>query len=117
MKFSAGVVALLAAPAAMAFIQPSVKARSAAAFTASRFDSKSTFANEKMNKAMTELKMAFDLEEGQVSNMFEGPTPLVQERDACGVGFIANTQNGGMFIWNRLYVHFYLFINIILTLF
>ena len=27
--------------------------------------------------------------------MFEGPTPLVKERDACGVGFIANTSEGG----------------------
>jgi glutamate synthase domain-containing protein 1 len=27
--------------------------------------------------------------------MFEGPAPLVKERDACGVGFIANTQSGG----------------------
>ena len=26
------------------------------------------------------------------SNMFDGPTPLVKERDACGVGFIANTK-------------------------
>ena len=31
------------------------------------------------------------------SNMFDGPTPLVKERDACGVGFIANTQTGGEF--------------------
>ena len=27
--------------------------------------------------------------------MFEGPTPLVKERDACGVGFVANTSSGG----------------------
>ena len=26
--------------------------------------------------------------------MFEGPTPLVKERDACGVGFVANTSSG-----------------------
>merc|ERR1719401_1852391 len=26
--------------------------------------------------------------------MFEGPRPLVKERDACGVGFIANTKSG-----------------------
>ena len=38
---------------------------------------------------------AFKLPEGQESNMFEGPTPLVRERDACGVGFIANTSEAG----------------------
>jgi glutamate synthase (ferredoxin) len=26
------------------------------------------------------------------SNMFDGPLPLVKERDACGVGFVANTN-------------------------
>jgi glutamate synthase (ferredoxin) len=38
---------------------------------------------------------AFQLPPGMQSNMFEGPAPLVRERDACGVGFIANTQEGG----------------------
>ena len=37
--------------------------------------------------------MAFDTK-GQPSNMFDGPMPLVKERDACGVGFIANTKSG-----------------------
>ena len=41
------------------------------------------------------LSMAFPLKEGEISNMFEGPAPLVKERDACGVGFIANTNAGG----------------------
>jgi len=41
------------------------------------------------------LSMAFDLKDGQKSNMFDGPLPLMKERDACGVGFIANTQSGG----------------------
>lgn len=31
------------------------------------------------------------------SNMFDGPLPLVKERDACGVGFIANTKSGEEF--------------------
>ena len=39
--------------------------------------------------------MAFDSKEE--SNMLDGPKALVQERDACGVGFIANTQSGGKF--------------------
>ena len=38
---------------------------------------------------------AFQLKEGERHNMFEGPAPLVKERDACGVGFIANTNSGG----------------------
>ena len=45
-------------------------------------------------KRSTALSMAFRLKEGEKSNMFEGPTPLVKERDACGVGFIANTGGG-----------------------
>jgi len=43
------------------------------------------------------LKMAFEMEEGETSNMFDGPAPLVKERDACGVGFIANTKLGDGF--------------------
>jgi len=43
------------------------------------------------------LSMAFDLSDSQMSNMFDGPLPLTKERDACGVGFIANTQSGGKF--------------------
>jgi len=39
--------------------------------------------------------MAFDT--SKPSNMFEGPAPLTKERDACGVGFIANTLSGDEF--------------------
>ena len=42
---------------------------------------------------------AFQLKDGETHNMFEGPTPLVKERDACGVGFIANTNSGGELIY------------------
>jgi glutamate synthase (ferredoxin) len=31
------------------------------------------------------------------SNMFDGPLALVKERDACGVGFVANTKSGEEF--------------------
>lgn len=41
------------------------------------------------------LNMAFKLKDGETSNMFDGPAPLTKERDACGVGFIANTKEGG----------------------
>ena len=102
MKFSANVVAAIVAPmAAMAFMQPTLRTKVS---TASAFNINSRIINEELSaqsKSMTELKMAFDLEDGQVSNMFEGPAPLVKERDACGVGFIANTQSGGKILDNR----------------
>ena len=41
----------------------------------------------------TSLLMAF--QSSQPSNMFDGPAPLVKERDACGVGFVANVNNSG----------------------
>jgi hypothetical protein len=50
----------------------------------------------------TPLRMAFPLEEGQTTNMFEGPAALTQERDACGVGFIVNTQHGGRYNNNNM---------------
>jgi len=84
--------------------------------------------NFQRSKAMTELQMAFDLKEGEVSNMFEGPAPLVKERDACGVGFIANTSSGGkideritnlvikaikvMFLFVETLTHFFFFYNL-----
>ena len=36
--------------------------------------------------------MAFD--DSEQSNMFDGPLPLTKERDACGVGFVANPTEG-----------------------
>jgi hypothetical protein len=33
------------------------------------------------------------------SNIFDGPMAITKERDACGVGFIANTQSGGEFLF------------------
>jgi hypothetical protein len=43
--------------------------------------------------SFTQLNMAFDSD--KPSNMFDGPMALTKERDACGVGFIANTKSGG----------------------
>ena len=40
----------------------------------------------------TNLNMAFDSSDG--SNMYDGPMALTKERDACGVGFVANTNEG-----------------------
>jgi hypothetical protein len=42
-----------------------------------------------------DLAMAFQNSEQDDSNIFDGPMALTKERDACGVGFIANTQSGG----------------------
>jgi glutamate synthase (ferredoxin) len=39
--------------------------------------------------------MAWD--DSKPSNMFDGPLALTKERDACGVGFIANTKSGKEF--------------------
>jgi len=51
----------------------------------------------KVGSSATTSLNAFQLKEGETKNMFEGPAPLVKERDACGVGFIANTQSGDEF--------------------
>jgi glutamate synthase (ferredoxin) len=45
-----------------------------------------------------QLRMAFDATQ-EDSNIFDGPMALTKERDACGVGFIANTQTGGKLFW------------------
>lgn len=45
--------------------------------------------------SFTQLNMAFD--DSNPSNMFDGPMALTKERDACGVGFVANTKSGGTF--------------------
>lgn len=52
-------------------------------------------ANYCSSSRSTSLSMAF--ETNQESNIFDGPMSLTKERDACGVGFIANTQSGGQF--------------------
>ena len=99
MKFASSVVvaAIAAAPmAAMAFLQPNIRSTSTGiSFSTFKQNSGHDQLLSRNNKALTALQMAFELKEGQISNMFEGPTPLVKERDACGVGFIANTKAGG----------------------
>lgn len=53
---------------------------------------------QQQDDSSTRLNMAFVLDENKKgSNMFDGPLALTRERDACGVGFIANTQSGGAF--------------------
>jgi hypothetical protein len=49
--------------------------------------------SEQRMSPKTQLNMAFSKD--KPSNMFDGPRALVKERDACGVGFIANTKSGG----------------------
>ncbi len=55
------------------------------------------FAADHAPPSFSALSMAFDLKDGEKSNMFDGPLPLTKERDACGVGFIANTKSGGKY--------------------
>lgn len=50
------------------------------------------FDHDQHTVTTTRLYMAFETNSNRSSNMFDGPMPLVQERDACGVGFIANTK-------------------------
>lgn len=98
MKFSSiAVVAAIAAPA-LAFMNVDVSHRTNKAMVSQQLDQQqlSMLAQlDSENKKSLMTLNAFPLKEGQVSNMFEGPTPLVKERDACGVGFIANTSTGG----------------------
>ena len=106
MKFSAGVLAAITPMAALAFMQPNALKYSANINQQILgLDDKSSKQHhaqyqqqqqqQQQSRAMSELKMAFNLKEGETSNMFEGPAPLTKERDACGVGFIANTKEGG----------------------
>ena len=73
MRYSLTATLLMAAWPANAFLPSSLKV------PAKIIDSK--------------LQMAFTTD--KPSNMFDGPRALVKERDACGVGFIANTHSGG----------------------
>ena len=98
MRFSTGVVAAITPMAALAFLPPTALRSSSSSSSPSSIGTNNIldrFENVNENRAMTELKMAFNLKEGETSNMFDGPTPLTKERDACGVGFIANTKTGG----------------------
>ena len=79
--------------------QSSVK--NTAATTTSTSSSSSPFRHEesfssadRVNESWSRLNMAFKSSEEQ-SNIFDGPMALTKERDACGVGFVSNTQNGG----------------------
>ena len=100
MKFSSiAVVAAIATPA-LAFMNVDVSRRTNNAMVSQQLDQQQLSMLAQLdaeNKKSLMTLNAFPLKEGQVSNMFEGPTPLVKERDACGVGFIANTSTGGKY--------------------
>lgn len=53
----------------------------------------SSWSDDGACSSFTQLNMAFDSD--KPSNMFDGPMALTKERDACGVGFVANTKLGG----------------------
>lgn len=67
----------------------------AAAFMPASLQRVSSNKVSSINESPTQLRMAFESE--KPSNMFDGPLSLTKERDACGVGFIANTQSGDEF--------------------
>ena len=96
MRFSIGLLASCGA-LATAFVQnTSPLSTQKASVDRTKFVSGPFVADERTpSHVSSALSMAFDLKDGQVSNMFDGPLPLLKERDACGVGFIANTQSGG----------------------
>ncbi|KAL9187401.1 hypothetical protein ACHAXT_001504 [Thalassiosira profunda] len=75
----------------------SALAAALAASAASAFQSSIARPHARTSPEATSALQAFQLKEGETANMFEGPAPLVKERDACGVGFIANTQSGDEF--------------------
>ena len=114
MRFSAGVVAALAATplAVLAFVQPSPQSlqgtnihgsSSRGAFLGSSSRSNTNILRTRdVSSSWSSLDMAFRLKEGETSNIFDGPMALTKERDACGVGFIANTKSGGEIC---VYVH------------
>ena len=100
MQFSKACVLGLSAPAlAYAFMQPqSLKTSSIVQTSSSRRGPQ--FINTELSRwsqdpcPSTQLNMAFT-EPERGSNMFDGPLALTKERDACGVGFVANTKLGG----------------------
>ena len=52
------------------------------------------------SESWSDLNMAFDSSEG--SNIYDGPMALTKERDACGVGFVANTNEGKLFSFSNI---------------
>ncbi|MGK3735851.1 MAG: hypothetical protein ACI8RD_000706 [Bacillariaceae sp.] len=60
-------------------------------------ESFSSAADRHANEPWSRLNMAFKTSTDEQSNIFDGPMALTKERDACGVGFVSNTQNGGKF--------------------
>ena len=100
MKFSGKAVALAAAPiTALAFMQPLQLRNSLNRHAPDTFnyysDVNAGAHVSRSDGVSSRLNMAFELKDGETTNMFDGPLPITQERDACGVGFIANTQTGG----------------------
>lgn len=101
---TSGLLAAAAAPIALAFApqQSTTKPRGPAAGLFGRPHNSavsSVVRPAEGNASPSKLSMGFALGEEQrrKSNMFDGPSPLVKERDSCGVGFIANTQSGDEF--------------------
>jgi hypothetical protein len=82
MRYSGFFAVFASLPTANAFAPPSLVSRTAV--------------KNMPSTDRTRLHMAFKSD--RPTNMFDGPLALTQERDACGVGFIANTRSGGKFL-------------------
>jgi glutamate synthase (ferredoxin) len=83
--------------AGLAFVPESLKSkRSFSLRTNDRVSySSASLSAEGYRSSWTRLHMAWKTD--QPTNMFDGPFALTKERDACGVGFIANTKSGDTF--------------------
>ena len=92
---------VLMAPSALAFLPESTKTVSLASSTATSttrslqpLDSRPLA----WSNADSACRMAFTTADDETTtNMFDGPLALTKERDACGVGFVANPKLGGRF--------------------
>eukprot|EP00559_Dactyliosolen_fragilissimus_P004754 CAMPEP_0184863826 /NCGR_PEP_ID=MMETSP0580-20130426/12672_1 /TAXON_ID=1118495 /ORGANISM="Dactyliosolen fragilissimus" /LENGTH=1692 /DNA_ID=CAMNT_0027362387 /DNA_START=217 /DNA_END=5295 /DNA_ORIENTATION=+ len=90
--------AIVAPPLVWSFVQPkSISSHTGHSSKITNPAFLNTYISKGSHDVSSKLQMAFKLEEGETSNMFDGPRALVKERDACGVGFIANTKSGEEF--------------------
>lgn len=105
MKYLGVIFGALAPTLALAFVPESMKSSRKISLRTSDFlrPQESTYttattswsSSDKDQACSSTQLMAFPTD--KPSNMFDGPLALVKERDACGVGFVANTKSGEEF--------------------
>jgi glutamate synthase (ferredoxin) len=94
MKLLFGVLGALAPMGASAFMPESIMSTSKLSLRKHESSSRTSWSSATEQCSATQLN-AFPTD--KPSNMFDGPLALVKERDACGVGFVANTKSGEEF--------------------